>query len=180
MNKRKLILDVDTGSDDALAILAALKSPEFEVVGICTVGGNLPIENTTENTLRVVELAGCDVPVIRGAHEPLVARIDPLRALRKRAERGTDENGREVAVHSDYLPLPPSTRKPLEKTNAVCWYIDTLTNADEPITVVLTGPMTNFALAVRSEPQILENVRALDNAHFTAEELAGIDEALAG
>lgn len=77
MQKRKLILDVDTGSDDALAIMSALLSPEFEVLGICTVKGNLPLPNTTENTLRVVELLKADVPVIRGCATPIVATLDP-------------------------------------------------------------------------------------------------------
>ena len=61
--KRKIIFDVDTGSDDALALMAGILSPEFEIVGICTVNGNLPVPNTTENTLRVVELMKADIPV---------------------------------------------------------------------------------------------------------------------
>ena len=58
---RKVILDVDTGTDDAVAIMTALLSPELEVLGICTVNGNRCIEMTTENTLRVVEYLGSDV-----------------------------------------------------------------------------------------------------------------------
>ena len=56
MEKIKVIMDVDTGSDDAIAIMTALRSPELEVLGICTVNGNKPVENTTENTLRVIDL----------------------------------------------------------------------------------------------------------------------------
>ena len=70
LKKRKLILDVDTGSDDALAIMSAVLSPEFEIVGICTVNGNRPVEYTTENTLRVLELLKADIPVIRGCATP--------------------------------------------------------------------------------------------------------------
>lgn len=55
MERRKIILDVDTGSDDAIAIATALLSPELDVLGICTVGGNVEVKNTTDNTLRVVE-----------------------------------------------------------------------------------------------------------------------------
>lgn len=54
----KVILDVDTGTDDAIAIMTALQSPELEVMGICSVNGNRGIEFTTENTLRVVEYMG--------------------------------------------------------------------------------------------------------------------------
>lgn len=77
--KRKVILDVDTGSDDAIAILSALAAPELDVVAICTVAGNKPIEMTTENTLRVLDLFGADVPVYRGCKEPLAKGLQPSR-----------------------------------------------------------------------------------------------------
>lgn len=159
--KRKLILDVDTGSDDALAIMAALLSPEFEVVGICSVNGNRPLPNTTENTLRVVELLGADVPVIKGCATPIAATLDPLRPKRERPAESVVEGGEKVAYHADYLALPPATIKPLEGTNAVCWYIDTLMHAKEKITLVLVGPLTNFALALRAEPDIVKNVEEI-------------------
>ena len=124
--KRKVILDVDTGSDDALAIMATILSPEFDIVGICTVNGNLPVPNTTENTLRVVELMGRpDIPVIRGCATPLVATLDPLRKMRQRSNDGLTESGEEVTYHADHLPLPPATIRAVEGTNAVTWYIDT-------------------------------------------------------
>ena len=69
--KRKVILDVDTGSDDAVAIMAAVCAPELEVLGVCSVAGNQPIDNTTENTLRVMQLLGSDIPVYRGASGPV-------------------------------------------------------------------------------------------------------------
>ena len=159
--KRKLILDVDTGSDDALAIMTALLSPEFEIVGICTVNGNRPVEYTTENTLRVLELLKSDVPVIRGCGTPITATLDPLRKMRQRSNDGVDADGNEVTYHTEYLPLPPATRKAVPGTNAVCWYIDTLMNATEKITLVMVGPLTNFALAYRAEPEIIKNVEEI-------------------
>ena len=160
-NKRKLILDVDTGSDDALAIMCALLSPEFEVLGICSVNGNRPLPNTTENTLRVVELLGSNVPVIRGCATPLTATIDKTRAMRMRPTEAVDENGEKIAYHAEYLALPPATIKPLEGTNAVSWYIDTLMKLEDKVTLVLVGPLTNFALAMRAEPAILEKVEEI-------------------
>ena len=159
--KRKLILDVDTGSDDALAIMSAILSPEFDIVGICTVNGNQPLPNTTENTLRVVELMGADVPVIRGCATPLVATIDPLRKMRLRSNEGTNSSGEEVTYHAEHLPLPPATIKPVTGVNAVTWYIDTLLHATEKITLVMVGPLTNFALAYRAEPEIVKNVEEI-------------------
>lgn len=157
---RKIIMDVDTGSDDALAIMTALLSPELEVIGICTVNGNLPVDNTTENTLRVVELSGKDVPVIRGCALPLVSSLDPLRQLRMQAHEGEDERGK-VSFHEEFLPLPPSKRKPLEDTNAVCWYVDTLKKAEDKITLVMTAPLTNFACAFRADPTIIDKVEEI-------------------
>ena len=156
--KRKIILDVDTGSDDALAIMAALLSPELEIVGICTVNGNRPVEYTTENTLRVLELMKQDIPVIRGCATPIVATLDPLRKMRQRSNDGVSAEGEKVTYHAEYLPLPPATKKPVPGTNAVCWYIDTLMNAKGKLTLVMTGPLTNFALAYRAEPDIVKNV----------------------
>ena len=68
-----LIMDVDTGVDDALALLLALASPEVELVGVSTVAGNVPLSRTTDNTLRLLQWAGrADVPVYAGAERPLV------------------------------------------------------------------------------------------------------------
>ena len=68
----KVILDMDVGVDDSLAILLALRSPELEILGITAVAGNAPLENTANNVLRVLEAAGrTEIPVARGAAGPL-------------------------------------------------------------------------------------------------------------
>ena len=160
--RRPLILDVDTGSDDALAIMTALLSPEyFDVIGICTVHGNRPLPNTTENTLRVVELLKSDVPVIRGCAAPITEAIDPMRFLRVRATEKQIDETEKVAYHAEHLDLPPATRTALEDTYATFWYIDTLMKAKEKVTLVMVGPLTNFALAYRIEPRILEHVEEI-------------------
>lgn len=159
--KRKIILDVDTGSDDAIAIMAAILSPEFDVVGICTVNGNRPVENTTENTLRVVDLLESDVPVIKGCPTPLVSTLDPRNALLKTSQETHDEEGKVITYHPEYLDtLPPSVSKPLN-VNAITWYIDTLMNAKEKITIVPVGPLTNLAVALRAEPNIIKNIEEI-------------------
>ena len=66
---RKVILDVDTGSDDAVAIILSLLSPEFEVLGLCSVNGNREVKLTTDNTLRVKQLMKSDVPVYKGCED---------------------------------------------------------------------------------------------------------------
>lgn len=159
--KRKIIMDVDTGSDDAIAIITALLSPEFELIGICTVNGNRPVPNTTENTLRVVDLMHSNVPVIKGCATPLVATLDPRRQMREQGKEELDENGKVITYHTEYLDtIPPSISK-AKPVNVVTWYIDTLMNAKEKITIVPVGPLTNLAMAIRAEPDILKNVEEI-------------------
>ena len=66
IKRRKLIMDVDTGSDDACALILSLMSPEFEVIGMTSVNGNREVRLTTLNTLRVKELCGAKAPVFKG------------------------------------------------------------------------------------------------------------------
>lgn len=156
--KRQLILDVDTGTDDAIAIMAALLSPEFEVLGICTVSGNLPLANTTENTLRVVSLLAPQVPVIRGCAGPIVRDLDPRRKYCDNEEVLEDEDGNRIAFHvEEFDGLPPARIAPAP-TNAVCWMVETLRAATKKVDLVLVGPLTNFALALRADPSIVEHV----------------------
>ncbi|MBO4218889.1 MAG: nucleoside hydrolase [Erysipelotrichaceae bacterium] len=153
---RKVILDVDTGSDDAVAIVTAGFSPDIELIALCTVWGNLPIEVTTDNTLRVVSAFGLDVPVYRGCDRPLVK--DLLKDYPpKKLRRLTDENGQPLAMHTPNMGLPPTDRQ-MEDLPAAMFYVDYLRKAREKVTVVLVGPLTNFALALRIDPGIIENV----------------------
>ena len=75
MEKTKIIMDVDTGIDDAIAMCLALGNEAFEVLGFTTTFGNRKVETTTENTLKILELVGRqDVPVAKGAAKPLVKK----------------------------------------------------------------------------------------------------------
>src|SRR4029079_8961410 len=77
---QKVILDVDTGTDDAVAIMFAALHPELELVAVTTVNGNVPVEHTTDNTLRVLDFIGrSDVPVHRGLSRPLVREDFPAK-----------------------------------------------------------------------------------------------------
>ena len=74
----RLILDCDTGSDDAVAIMAAASHPSLELLAVTTVNGNVPLENTTENTLRVLDHIGSTVPVYPGSPRPIVRADFPV------------------------------------------------------------------------------------------------------
>jgi inosine-uridine nucleoside N-ribohydrolase len=141
----KIILDVDTGTDDAVALMTAALCPDIDLVGATTVNGNTGIESTTENTLRVFEWIGMpQVAVHRGMSRPLarpqMTQVNP-------ASR----------IHGDLLDLPPATIK-AQPGHAVDWLIDTLLASDGDITLVPVGPLTNIATAIQKEPAILEKI----------------------
>jgi inosine-uridine nucleoside N-ribohydrolase len=127
-----VILDCDPGHDDAIALLLALASPEIELVGVTTVHGNQTLEKTTDNALRVLELAGrSDVPVAAGADRPLVRDLHV--AAHVHGESGLDGPA-----------LPDRASDPVEQ-HAVDFLVEHVT----PETVLVpVGPLTNVALAL--------------------------------
>jgi len=145
---RKLILDVDTGTDDAIALMLAALHPALELVAATTVNGNNPVAHCTDNTLRVFDLLGVEVPVHEGAATPLLRDDFPIpRAVLHRAG----------SMHPRTLPLP-DPRSAKRGQGAVEFLIETYMAATEPITLVAVGPLTNIALAIRLEPRIIERI----------------------
>lgn len=148
MAPRKIIIDTDPGQDDAFAILFALGSPnELEVVGITTVGGNVPLALTATNALKVVELAGRpDVPVYAGCPAPTVRKLIT-------AEYVHGETGLDGAD----LPDPVT---PLQSEHGVNYLVQTIMAAPVgELTVCTLGPMTNLAMAMTMEPRIIPRIR---------------------
>jgi purine nucleosidase len=145
---RKIIIDTDPGQDDAFAILFALGSPaELEVTGITTVGGNVPLARTSQNALKVLELAGRpDVPVYAGCPGPMVKKL-------MTAEYVHGETGLDGAV----LPEPAAT---LQAEHAVNFLVRAIMDAPAgELTVCTLGPMTNLAMAIIMEPRIIPRLR---------------------
>lgn len=159
--RKKVILDVDTGSDDAIAIMLAALSPELDILGITVTWGNRPVENCVENTLRVLELLGKEkeIPVYKGCPQPMVRYLTKQR----NAGLGKDgisvrKDGREYSVHPAYLNLPPAAAK-AQPVHACCYLVETLLRAEEKITLIPVGPPTNLAMAIRMEPSITEHIK---------------------
>ena len=158
MEKQKVILDVDTGTDDAVAIMLAALSPDVELLGVCSVNGNRGIDFTTENTLRVVEYLGLQdrIPVYRGCSLPMVSTLTPGRRDGIPATGEMDSNN----IHGDYVELPPSTIH-TQPEHAVFWLINTLMKSDGDIILIPVGPLTNIAMALRIEPRIAQKIKQI-------------------
>lgn len=146
----RVILDVDTGIDDALAILYAIKSTNLKLEGITTGYGNTDVEQVTDNTLRIVNLANprYDFPVVMGAKKPL------FRPGRKHSSGIHGNNG-----IGDYQ-LPPTT-KPISNENAADFIIRKINEYPNEMTLVMTGRLTNLAIAVAKEPSIAKKIKRL-------------------
>ncbi|HVV09914.1 nucleoside hydrolase [Amycolatopsis sp.] len=144
----KLIIDTDPGVDDAFAIALAALSEDVELLGVTTVFGNVGLDATTRNALRVLELCGrSDVPVAAGAARPLV-HPQPARAGHVHGSDGL--SGRSAAL--------PDPERELEPGGAVRLLVSLLEAADEPVTIAPIGPLTNIALLLAAYPDVREKI----------------------
>ena len=143
-----VVLDVDTGTDDALALAYAVACPRIELVAVTTVAGNVDIEKTTANTLAVLDWLGAgDVPVHRGASRPLVRPHQD-------ASYFHDEDGLGGAQ------LPASTRS-IGADRGPAALIRLARQRPGELTLVALGPLTNVAIALNVEPGLPELLRSV-------------------
>jgi inosine-uridine nucleoside N-ribohydrolase len=140
---RTFLIDTDVASDDAVALIMALRAPDVRVAAITTVAGNVAVEQAARNALYTAELCGSDVPVFIGAEKPL-ARVH---------QNATWFHGKDgLGDHNYAVP-----RRAPEKQHAVQAIIETV-EASPGLIVVTLGPLTNLALAVAQKPSIAAKV----------------------
>jgi inosine-uridine nucleoside N-ribohydrolase len=145
MSQIRLIMDVDTGVDDALALALAVRHPDVTLEAVLTVAGNVGLDLTTRNTLRVLDWLGAsDVPVASGADRPLSGVVVDAGHW-----HGLDGLGG--------ARLPDATRQ--AHPDAVGYLIDRVKTEPGEFTLVCVGPLTNIALALTRWPELARSVR---------------------
>jgi purine nucleosidase len=150
---RPIIIDCDPGQDDAVALFLAMSSPEvFDILGITTVAGNVPLALTQRNARMMCDIAGRkDLPVFAGCAKPMVR--EAITAEYIHGDTGID--GIDA--------FEPQT--PLQEQHAVDFIIETLLARDRrykvPVTLIPTGPLTNIATAFEREPKVIEHIEEI-------------------
>jgi purine nucleosidase len=140
---RTFLIDTDTASDDAVALIMALRAPDVRVAAITVVAGNVPVEQATRNALYTVELCGENVPVYSGSAKPLLRTY----------ENATWFHGRDGLGDHNY----PAPKQSAEKQHAVDAIIETI-EANPGLVLVTLGPLTNVALALSRKRKIAAKV----------------------
>jgi inosine-uridine nucleoside N-ribohydrolase len=142
----RVIIDTDPGVDDALALLLAMRAPELKIEAITAVAGNVPLELTLPNALRMVEIAGrTDISVAAGAKQPLLRRLVT-------ATYAHGENGLGGAV------FPEPTLKPVAEP-AGLFIGQIIRKYPEEISLITIGPLTNVATALNNDPELASMIR---------------------
>ncbi|MFZ0939066.1 MAG: nucleoside hydrolase [Candidatus Sulfotelmatobacter sp.] len=140
---RTFLIDTDTASDDAVALIMALRAPDVRVAAITMVAGNVDVQQATRNALYTIELCKADVPVYVGAEKPLLRPYT----------NATWFHGRDGLGDHNY-PAPRRLPEPLHAVDAIIRTIE-----ENPGLVLITlGPLTNVALALTKKPSIAAQV----------------------
>ena len=141
---RRFLIDTDTASDDAVALVMALSRPDVNVEAITVVSGNVGLDQAVQNALYTVELCGADVPVYAGAAKPMMRPLETAEYV----------HGKDGMGDAGY---PLSGRVPTEGRGADV-IVETILGAPGEITLVALGPLTNVAIAVLLAPEIVDAV----------------------
>jgi pyrimidine-specific ribonucleoside hydrolase len=145
---KSVILDVDTGVDDAFALLYAVRHPELNILGITCVDGNTHLDQVCKNTLFVLEAAEAkQIPVAAGARHPLMG-----------------SSGHAEHVHgNDGLGgfSKPVTNRSLDSRHAIELIKDLVNESKEPVTLIPVGPLTNIALFIATYPEVAKKLEGI-------------------
>jgi len=165
MSQKKFIIDADTGSDDAVAILMALRDPRVDVLGVTVVSGNVPLKQGIINTLSTAELCDAEIKVFAGADKPLTREyleIYTLEEFQKHVQTLSPDSVTAQCVHGvdgmGDIGVEPQNKN-YEEQDAVDYLIDSFNNNPNEITLVTLGPLTNIAKAIQKDPSIVKKIQ---------------------
>ena len=147
MNQIPVIFDCDTGVDDAIAIMLINKLPDFNLLALTTVAGNVELEKTTKNTLRVLELIGAEIPVYRGANKPIFR--DHVKAAYIHGENGLGG----IELPQTKYEVPGITAWDYVYQEAVKWQGE--------LEIIAVGPLTNLGLAFVKYKKLPELIKRI-------------------
>jgi len=142
---RHILIDTDTASDDAIALIIALRYPGVKIEAISLVAGNVPVEMGIQNALYTCELCDVEIPVFKGATKPLLRELETAQFVHGKdgmGDIGLDLQGRKE-----------------QEGNAVDIIIDTIHKFPHEIELITLGPLTNIALALLKDPTIADKVK---------------------
>jgi purine nucleosidase len=142
---RRLLIDTDTGSDDAVALVLALKHPNTKVEAITTVAGNVPLAMATQNALYTVELCGSEVGVFEGLAKPLLRPLETAQFVH--GQDGMGDIG--LSLQGRVPALGHAVDKILEVFNG----------APDEIDLITLGPLSNIAVALLRDPSLISKIR---------------------
>lgn len=142
---RKFIIDTDTASDDAAALILAAKDPGIEILGATAVAGNVDVEQAAKNALMTLEVCGCAAPVYAGAKRPLFRDRTPTISV-----HGRDGMGDKGLIRPQKAP---------ETERAVEFILDTVNRYPGEVEIAVLGPATNIALAILTDRDTMKKVR---------------------
>ena len=142
---RHILIDSDTGSDDAVALIMAANNPSVKVEAITIVCGNVPTEQGVQNALYTLELCGSEIPVYKGAAKPLLRPLQTAQFVH--GEDGMGDIGLDLQGR---VPQPG---------NAIDVIIETINKFPGTIELVTLGGLTNIAIAILKEPTIAKKVK---------------------
>lgn len=149
MGKQPVIIDCDTGTDDAIAIIAALYSPELDVRAFTTVAGNVALEYTSKNTLNLVRYLRFDTKVAIGAKKPI---------LRERIIHSGNKTHGDTGLGT--IILPESNDSFYDK-NAIDTIVEEARKFRGELILIPVGPMTNIALAIKAYPELKQLIKRI-------------------
>lgn len=144
---KKLIIDTDTGADDASALIFAAKCKSIDILGVTTLVGNTNLEQSTRNALMALELAGSDAPVYKGAGKTCNGKERKMRGV-----FGNDGMGDCDLIH------PTRTA---EEKDAVSFILETVAANPGEVEIVSLGPTTNIANAIAKDPATMKKVKRI-------------------